>query len=249
MNSPCDKLCHAVIMDYLMHSCYKETAKAFDSEYKKQSQFFITTPWPNTDAMEIDIPIDENGMLMNEQAWLILDARKDIYEAIERGDIPTAFDLIQRRFPGLLQHISNRNDVVNVDGLTENEKIWADRVVFKLKCQQFIETVRSSNEVEAIRYAQQNLWPMNEYYQDMITEVAPLIVYTNPEQSSQAYLLSQDCRRQLADEVNDIILAYCKMPKQTAMEMLQKQYQVVQQELQSTKKMYNKFCIRDKRII
>ncbi|CAO3600060.1 unnamed protein product [Absidia cylindrospora] len=244
MNSPFDKLCHDVIMDYLMHSCYKDTAKAFNNEYKKQSQYIITTLCPETAAMEIDLPSDENGIVLDEQAWLLLDTRKGIYEAIERGDIPTAFDLIQKRFPGLVQDSNNI-----MDGLADNEKIWADRVLFKLKCQQFVEIIRSSSEVEAIRYAQQNLQPMNEDYQDMITEVASLIAYTNPGQSNQAHLLSQDRRRQLADEVNGIILAYCKMPKQTAMEKLQKQYQVVQQVLQSTKKMRGKTYHRDKRII
>lgn len=88
----------------------------------------------------------------------------------------------------------------------KEDKMRTYRVLFKLRCQHFIEIVRSSNEVEAIRYAHQYLRPLQNLYQDMITEVASLIAYAKPEQSNQAHLLSQDRRQQLAEEVNCIAL-------------------------------------------
>ncbi|ORZ20767.1 CTLH/CRA C-terminal to lish motif domain-domain-containing protein [Absidia repens] len=274
MEPPIDDMCHDIIMEYLMHSCYKNTAKAFDKEFKKQSQYCtisVATPPPTLSQDAMDIDQDENGTIdgnvlgKDEKAWALLDARKDLYDAIERGDIPQAFDLIQKRFPGLIQGSvfsedydssngtttnNKNNSMTDIDDMNDYEKdeetARTSRVLFKLRCQQFIEIVRSATEVEAIRYAQQYLRPMHKEYHAMITEVASLIAYADPEQSNQAHLLSQDRRRQLADEVNCIVLAYCKMPEQTAMEKLHKQHQVVQQELDTLKKMDEKSCSREK---
>ncbi|KAI8342110.1 CTLH/CRA C-terminal to lish motif domain-containing protein [Chlamydoabsidia padenii] len=258
MDSSVDNVCHDIIMEYLMHSCYKNTAKAFDTEYQKQRQYTaIMIPSHKPDAMDIDdMDCDiTNGhcLVKDEKAWILLEARKDLYDAIERGDIPKAFDLIQKRFPGLVQNSifdptfdNNSNKQDNDMMETETDKAKTYRVLFKLRCQQFIEIVRSSNEVEAIEYAHRYFGPVQNEYHDMITEVAPLIAYAKPEQSEQAHLLSQERRQQLAEEVNCIVLAYCKMPEQTSMEKLQQQYQVVQQELDSLKKVDEKSSIQDK---
>ncbi|KAI8093015.1 CTLH/CRA C-terminal to lish motif domain-containing protein [Halteromyces radiatus] len=259
-----DTSCRDIIMEYLMHSCYKNTAKAFQNEYKKQSQYshlLLPLSSHKPDEMDIDqVDFNLNNdtiLIKDEQAWNLLDARKDLYDAIERGDIPKAFDLIQQRFPGLLRNnplaSNNNNDDSNdmnangvISKLEDQETERIGRVLFKLRCQQFIEIVRSSTEVEAIRYAQQYLRPMHKEYQDMITEVASLIAYADPEKSNQAHLLSQDRRRQLADEVNCVVLAHCKMPEHTAIERLQQQYELVQQELQLSKKANDKTSNRDK---
>lgn len=146
--------------------------------------------------------------------WMLM---IDLYDAIERGDIPQAFDLIQKQFPGLIEGgifsedydgstTNNNMTGIDTDDQDSEETARTSRVLFKLRCQQFIEIVRSATEVEAIRYAQQYLRPMHKEYHPMITEVASLIAYADPEQSNQAHLLSQDRRRQLADEVNCIVL-------------------------------------------
>ncbi|SAM03897.1 hypothetical protein [Absidia glauca] len=288
MDPSVDNVCHDIIMEYLMHSCYKNTAKAFDTEYKKQRQYSTILMPPSTsshkpDAMDVDemdcTPTSTNvvkgdlfflpalltltsiihtghASVKDEKSWIQLDARKDLYTAIEAGDIPKAFDLIQKRFPGLVQNTifdaNCDNEGVGIDMMdatmdaAKDDKMRTYRVLFKLRCQHFIEIVRSSNEVEAIRYAHQYLRPLQNLYQDMITEVASLIAYAKPEQSNQAHLLSQDRRQQLAEEVNCIALAYCNMPEQTSIEKLQQQCQVVQQELEAMKKMDEKTSNRDK---
>ncbi|CAO3591755.1 unnamed protein product [Absidia cylindrospora] len=269
MEPPIDDMCHDIIMEYLMHSCYKNTAKAFDKEFKKQSQYCtisVATPPPALSQDAMDIDQDENGTIM-EMFW---GRTKRLGLYLMQG---RAFNLIQKRFPGLIQGSIFSEDYDSNSGITNNnnnnnknnnknnsmtdiddmddcendeETARTSRVLFKLRCQQFIEIVRSATEVEAIRYAQQYLRPMHKEYHAMITEVASLIAYADPEQSNQAHLLSQDRRRQLADEVNCIVLAYCKMPEQTAMEKLHKQHQVVQQELDTLKKMDEKSCSREK---
>lgn len=113
----------------------------------------------------------------------------------------------------------------------------------------------------------------------MVYEVSSLVAYEDPSKSGQAHLLSQDRRRQLADEVNCVvlgniynkiwlikniteicftfnffilicfffyILAYCNMPEYTSIERLQRQYEVVKQELNSIEKMDEKNSYRDK---
>ncbi|ORX58847.1 hypothetical protein DM01DRAFT_1381498 [Hesseltinella vesiculosa] len=218
MDPGVDNQCCDIILEYLIHSCYKDTARAFVQESKKLHSYCADPP--------------AQGHLVlghsTDTAWLMVDARK--------GDIPKAFDLIQKRFPGLLED----------PGRLDNAR--ASKVMFKLRCQQFIEIIRSSNEVEAIQYARQHLKYMSKdkEYQEMVTEVASLIAYDEPQHSNQAHLLSQDRRRQLADEVNGIVLAYCHLPEQTSVERIQRQFQVVNYELETLDSADDKQSSREK---
>ncbi|CAO3612462.1 unnamed protein product [Cunninghamella echinulata] len=189
------------------------------------------------DIDQVDNKVITNGhTLGNENAWNLLDARKELYNAIENGEILKAIELIEKRFPGLIQKDDNNNN---------KELESAHRVLFKLKCQQFIEIARKSPE-EAVFYAHQYLQSNRLEYKEMVYEVSSLVAYEDPSKSGQAHLLSQDRRRQLADEVNCVVLAYCNMPEYTSIERLQRQYEVVKQELNSIEKMDEKNSYRDK---
>ena len=136
-----------------------------------------------------------------------------MYDAILGGDIPRAFDVINEHFPTLAMHdpqqshpesMAIENDKQNVSQL--------QRILFKLRCQQFVEIVRSSKKAEqAIGFAQTHLRPQHKEFQELTNEVASLIAYRDPHNSNSSYLLSQERRLQLADEVNTIVL--CKQKR------------------------------------
>lgn len=164
---------------------------------------------------------DDGGI--GKYTWSLLDARKgiknttslghgetdhvhaDLYDAILNGNIPQAFTLIHRHFPALAAY--DTQDPMKLE-IEQQKKIDTDLqyIIFKLRCQQFIEIVRTSSEIEAIQFAQAHLKPMHKDYRDLTNEVASLIAYPDPHNASCSHLLSQERRRQLADEVNKVVL-------------------------------------------
>lgn len=127
-------------------------------------------------------------------------------DAIEQGDILEAFDLIKKHFPALAAQDLVPNSPTPVN---DPEAAQLHTVLFKLKCQRFIEIIRSttaSSELEAIRYAQTHLKATNTELKEKVKEVTALIAYADPQQSQSKHLLTQERREQLAKEVNNVLL-------------------------------------------
>jgi hypothetical protein len=123
--------------------------------------------------------------------WDHISARKSIHHAIQLGDINKAFKLIEHTFPTIITSSTIREG--------------AHRVLYKLRCQQFIEVLRSEGDAEAIQFAQRHLRQSHPHYADLADSVTCLIAY--PHDNAYAIkLLSQDRRIAIADEVNQMIL-------------------------------------------
>lgn len=170
---------------------------------------------------------DDGGI--GKYTWSLLDARKDLYDAILNGNIPQAFTLIHRHFPALAAY--DTQDPMKLE-IEQQKKIDTDLqyIIFKLRCQQFIEIVRTSSEIEAIQFAQAHLKPMHKDYRDLTNEVASLIAYPDPHNASCSHLLSQERRRQLADEVNKVVLALSNLRHETALERIKRHAEVIASE-------------------
>ncbi|KAI8993422.1 CTLH/CRA C-terminal to lish motif domain-containing protein [Pilobolus umbonatus] len=219
---PMNSDCHSLVIEYLIHGCFKNTAKALLKETSKLENC--------CDLVDNSIKLN-NIDLDNEQQWALLDARKSLTQSILQGNIPLAFDLISQHFPTLAaidissSALSSANDTLAVD---------LHLILFKLKCQRFIEIIRSSSpssEIEAIRYAQTHLKATNNLLKEKVKEVTALIAYANPHESQFKYLLSQERREILANEVNLALLALCNLPKESSIEKIKKQYTLVEEEL------------------
>ncbi|OBZ91283.1 Glucose-induced degradation protein 8 [Choanephora cucurbitarum] len=198
-----DAECQSIVIEYLIHNCFKNTVNAFIKERRR--------------LQLCSKPLLINGDLKKLPTKGSMD--NGLVQAVRKGDITLAFELIQQYFPSLTQ-----------DSIPSSE-----HVLFKLKCQQFIEIIRSScptSELEAIRYAQMHLKPIHSRDKELVKEVTALIAYTDPYKSQSKYLLTQERREQLASELNYTLLAYCDLPVETSIEKLTKQYSVVQQELE-----------------
>ncbi|KAG2232005.1 hypothetical protein INT48_004815 [Thamnidium elegans] len=149
---------------------------------------------------------------------------KDIQTAIQQGDITEAFTLIESHFPQLVKTYEHYNQSKSYQTPPRSHYI-----LYKLRCQQFIETLRSSGDMEAIAFAQRYLRPCYEYYADYMNNVAVLMAYKDLENDTTRDLFGQHRRDSIADEVNEMILE----SRQTALEKLKRQNAIVQIELES----------------
>lgn len=123
-----------------------------------------------------------------------------IREFIVKGDIDNALDAISRFYPTVLK---------NQD------------IVFKLKCQKFIEMIRSSNINDTLRYGQTELasfYTLPEY-EHFLREVFSLIAYIDPYNCTVSYLLDESKRLAVADAVNLAILQESKQRKQNSLQL------------------------------
>lgn len=133
----------------------------------------------------------------------------ELYDAIVQGNIPQAFDLIYRHFPSLAAQDPNAPPTPEPRVIEHNSSIDPSHlryILFKLRCQQFIEIIRSSDSVQAIEFAKMYLRPQHKDHQHLRDEVSVLIAYSSPEESNYRHLLSQERRQELADQVNTVVL-------------------------------------------
>ncbi|GAA5804684.1 hypothetical protein HPULCUR_010187 [Helicostylum pulchrum] len=149
---------------------------------------------------------------------------KDIQTAIQKGEISQAFTLVETHFPQLIKTYDYYNQLQ-----TYQPPPRSHYILYKLRCQQFIETLRSSGDMEAIAFAQRYLRPCYEYYADYMNNVAVLMAYKDLENDTTRDLFGQPRRDTIADEVNEMILE----SRQTALEKLKRQNAIVQIELES----------------
>ncbi|KAI8379354.1 CTLH/CRA C-terminal to lish motif domain-containing protein [Radiomyces spectabilis] len=240
-------ICRFLITEYLIHNCYKETAHTFLEQSRK------------LDACH-DLPtqlLDRNGnvcgasnghrqdpITRSDRAsssyehcieWPLIDARKALYHAIVDGDIAQAFDIIDKHFPALLEQPIDDRSATS----TSSSPPQYQYIVFRLRCQQFVEIIRSSNVVEAIKFAHTHLRSMHKMFQDMTNEVTSLIAYPDPHNSHTRHLLQEERRVELAEDVNRIVLELSNLPVVTSLQKINQQLATVQSELEQLKKTEN----------
>lgn len=167
----------------------------------------------------------------------------DIQTKIQQGDIYEAFTLIESHFPQLIKTYEYYNQLQTFQPPPRSHYI-----LYKLRCQQFVETLRFSGDMEAIAFAQRYLRPNYEFYADYMNNIAVLMAYKDVENDTTRELFGQPRRDTIADEVNEMILGIinpslslfsfitfliCVESRQTALEKLKRQNAIVQIELES----------------
>ncbi|GMH46073.1 hypothetical protein BSKO_14037 [Bryopsis sp. KO-2023] len=136
---------------------------------------------------------DKNGYSsMESREGSALDVRREVRRQILSGDIDAAIGILQQRFPELLDRNNPRQDVA-----------------YYLYCQKYVELVRNGMVFEAVRYAQDALFPFranSEDYKEGLIDVMAVVAYVNPEESPQKHLLTSGQREMVADVVNAAML-------------------------------------------
>ncbi|OAD78245.1 hypothetical protein PHYBLDRAFT_179493 [Phycomyces blakesleeanus NRRL 1555(-)] len=261
MSDITDSACITIVTEYLLNNCYKNTAKALQFETNKlaarsedlsgqaPTKSTLRREMKNKDRMETEEKPENLKGNKNEEpksarasrsqgdntsdamdteeddpSWKLLDARKDIYDSILAGNIDRAIQDIRFNFPIMAQ--------VNP---TAEEPSYYEILMYKLACQEFVEIVRSGEELEAIKFAHTHLGTRHQTLQEIITRVSPLIAYHDPTNCSSSYLFDHEQRQALADEVNMAVLTLSGLPTETALEKLSKQHNVVKDTLNQMK--------------
>ncbi|KAM3583301.1 hypothetical protein VKS41_004216 [Umbelopsis sp. WA50703] len=186
--------------------------------------------WSSTDqASEIHETSDRRNVprttdsTAEEAKWLQLDARKDLYYAIQNGDISIAMELLNKHFPVLIF----------------SESIASRKVLFRLNCQSYIEIVRSGETLDALKFAQTTLRSMSSELSnngtpediETLSSISSLIAYQNPSESPVGKYLEQAYRDETAEITNNAVLALANLPVETRLERIVKQMQVVRAEI------------------
>ncbi|KAI9288947.1 CTLH/CRA C-terminal to lish motif domain-containing protein [Umbelopsis sp. AD052] len=258
--------CRNLILEYLLHNCYGNTAKAFISDMRNLDMLNVNTSILDKNGNVILSALNNNtsgvhdcngnmrdritesdmewvsstdsdtnherpdhfsrlngtNNVHNQDRWSQLEARKDLYYAIQKGEIAKAFDLLNEHFPVL----TSSADVTN------------RKVQFRLNCQRFIEIVRLGETLEALKFAQTTLRALSNDLKvngtpeeiETLSTVSSLIAYQNPEQSPIAKYLDQSYRDETADIVNNAVLELVDLPVETRLEKIVKQMTVVRSE-------------------
>ncbi|KAI9253181.1 CTLH/CRA C-terminal to lish motif domain-containing protein [Sporodiniella umbellata] len=197
----------AIVLEYLLHYCHQDSAKALVKEMKL---------------------LDEcsNSILTNNQRtfddaidWKEVKARKEVYENIKSGNSEQALSLLKRHFPNLMDRYANA-----VQGDPTHFTIY------KLYCQQFIEITKLAGALEAIEFARAHLRPFHEFYTDYTHSITSLIAYKDLEHEKIKNIMSQEHRDEIADQINRLLLETRTMSAQTALEKLWRQNKVVLSE-------------------
>jgi hypothetical protein len=129
---------NTLIYDYLIHNCFGETADSFKNSNGVVQQF------KKNDSMDLDkSDLEDSQMEIDQEpvhsiAKKTLDTRKKLRDFILDGSIVEAIDFCDLIFPNLLLN----------DGNTKSRD-----VLFALRCQQFIECIKTSAP-KALQFAQ-----------------------------------------------------------------------------------------------
>ncbi|KAL0082914.1 CTLH/CRA C-terminal to lish motif domain-containing protein [Phycomyces blakesleeanus] len=206
MSDITDSACITIVTEYLLNNCYKNTAKALQFETNKLA----------ARSEDLSGQAPTKSTLRREM--------KNIYDSILAGNIDRAIQDIRFNFPIMAQ--------VNP---TAEEPSYYEILMYKLACQEFVEIVRSGEELEAIKFAHTHLGTRHQTLQEIITRVSPLIAYHDPTNCSSSYLFDHEQRQALADEVNMAVLTLSGLPTETALEKLSKQHNVVKDTLNQMK--------------
>ncbi|KAM6544347.1 hypothetical protein CsatB_008794 [Cannabis sativa] len=148
-----------------------------------------------------------------------MEKRKRIINFVMEGDVLKAIELTEQFAHDLLEK--------NID------------LHFDLLSLHFVNLVISRKCTEALEFAQTKLTPFGKMdkYVHKLEDFLALLAYDEPEKSPMFHFLSPDYRQEVADTLNQAILAHANLPSYTAMERLIKQTTAVRQCLsQETEK-------------
>eukprot|EP00210_Caulerpa_lentillifera_P006479 g6191.t1 len=167
--------------------------------------YLIHHRYPKTAAMVSYDLFDGNRLSEKEEAGII--TRQRIYEAVLCGNIDEALSQTDAIAPGTLEA--------------------HPRILFKLRCQKFIQMIQSVDEDThaALQFGRTFLTPSCSSSEDQafLSEVLTLIAYDDPDTSPCGYLLGIDYRRDLAEELNNAIVESQRKRPKPPLEAIYKQ--------------------------
>ncbi|KAK3275130.1 hypothetical protein CYMTET_16724 [Cymbomonas tetramitiformis] len=190
---PDDAVCQ-LVYSYLVHHCYKETAKALEASAG------LSKISNNTESAEDQ---EAEGTTGNELGDIEL--RAPIYKHVLDGNVEQAIDLTNRMAEGLL---SSRPDVYfELLSLQFAKLIREKNVLGAIKFAQ--EEFSSCDSMSSSD---------KETYLEKLQDLMSLIAYEEPAASPAGEFLTEEYRQRVADTLNGALLAFNKRPSQASLE-------------------------------
>ncbi|XP_010923261.1 uncharacterized protein [Elaeis guineensis] len=151
------------------------------------------------------------GMKQPVDYLVDMDKRKSIFHFALEGNALKAIELTEQLAPNLLE---------------DNKDLH-----FDLLSLHFVDLICSRKCTEALEFAQTKLAPFGKVhkYVEKLEDFMALLAYEEPEKSPLFRLLSPDHRQDVADCLNQAILAHANLPRYSSMERLIQQATVVRQ--------------------
>ncbi|KAF0451489.1 CTLH/CRA C-terminal to lish motif domain-containing protein [Gigaspora margarita] len=248
LEEPDDRIVRRLVLDYLIHNCYGETARIFlkdsqDLNITSKKETLFTNGFAQNDSNDI-IPMDTSETDADGDLEMV-DSSDYIHVNATNNSLPIV--LKSSKFLPAWRNKRRSNNKLCTESALESLEIRKKirefiisgdipsalslcRTTFPEVVSTEEETVRSGNFDEALTFAQS---VVAEYptLRDEFTKVSPLIAYEKPENSPSAPLLSQEHRDKLADEINSAILSFDSQVNESALERLIKQAIVVREYL------------------
>ncbi|ORZ14578.1 hypothetical protein BCR42DRAFT_492398 [Absidia repens] len=212
-----------LISSYMIHHGYSSSAAAL----KKNSVYLAEPNSVNHDLLgsnDEEDKDDDNG----------LQQRLAVKNAVVRGDIDQAIELLGLYFPSILRTTKN----------IKNDK--SASILFQLKCQKFVEmigaydihvghhdcsSVESADDafIESRNSSSSSISSSSNNQEDQ--QVFSLLAYPNPSSSPMGHLLEKSNRELLASEINVAILVHQNRPEISALDCVYRQLLAVNKEL------------------
>lgn len=191
-----------MIFDYLITEGYHEVAESFKNDIKNS-------------GFKTELPV----INLNEPAKI----RKQIRDAILKGDIKLAESIINRNYSELLD---------------DNHLLH-----FYLQIQHLIELIRSSKIEEAVSFAQEDIVEKGDYPECLpdLERAMGLLAFENPEKSPFSDLLQPGFRLKVWSRVNEAILNCEQQKTQTKLSASLKYVMWSEKQLQERKIQFTPF--------
>ncbi|KAL0482807.1 Ran-binding protein [Acrasis kona] len=188
---------NTLIRDYLYYEGYTESLSSFEQDLKIESKI------PNEPLMK----------------------RREICSLIERGRVEEALKSLILHFPETVQ-LNPVSVPFNADLVTPQN------ILFRIHCQTFIEIIKNGDLLTAIEWARVNLGSyMNDQTlssteEKLFLDTVGLLAYETAVDSPSSYLLQDDKRSELSQDVNKLILKSLKQDAHSGLERIYMQLAV-----------------------
>ncbi|XP_024360592.1 uncharacterized protein [Physcomitrium patens] len=190
---------HSLVIAYLMHYGYSETATALIRESALEGNV---------------ISAKEAESMLLRSITTISQMLPEIQEAVMDGHIDEAIEQTNCVAPEVFMSQPS--------------------VLFHLKCQKFIEMIRSGDDEATMTFGRTELSEFDaesEEDRQHYREVISLLAYPRPESSPLRHLILPSRRQSVAESLNQAILISQDKPALPALEMLHKQIVVTKEVL------------------
>ncbi|KAG0575397.1 hypothetical protein KC19_5G001400 [Ceratodon purpureus] len=185
---------HSIVRAFLLHYGYHDTLTAFDAACGAASadgsvdSIALGEFLPKQEANGVNGTIVTNGT--SDDDMYALDQRKMLRRLIRDGNVDGVIINLQEWYPQVKEeHYST--------------------IIFLLRCQKFIELVRTGQVEDAVALARTELASFFGKCQDqdlLLHDCLALLAYERPQDSPMAYLLQFAQREVVADAVNAFVL-------------------------------------------